>query len=187
MSRDFGHTRNSYSGPPSICTPFRCAVSLTKMGLWWVICSPSESQAMATHETRFQVVKGISFRESYKRYFRGREWFLAWGFITCIVDAGEVCVHSEEFVRAWHANRLRIEEERRVKQKHNGVSIELCMYNVRILVPVIDIDPHLRRNVSKGSTVQPETCCLPFGKYLIPLEYFLLSMYCIFSPAARIF
>ena len=99
----------------------RC--QLDEDGFVWVICSPSESRAMATHETRFQVVKSISFRDSYKRYFRGREWFLARGFITCIVDAGEVCVHSEEFGRAWHANRLRIEEERRESKNTTGYQL----------------------------------------------------------------
>ena len=40
--------------------------------------------------------------------------------------------------------------ETELMQKHGGVSIEFGMYDIRVFMPVIDVDPHLDEKSQRG-------------------------------------
>lgn len=58
--------------------------------------------------------------------------------------------------------------------------IEFRMNDLRVFVPVIDIDQHLRVYISKEID-QMGLDYKPSGKYSIQLGYYLQSKYCTFS------
>lgn len=64
-----------------------------------------------------------------------------------------------------------------------GYLVELRMYDIRILVPIFDIDPHLQDSVS--STHNDYLRDSPFEKYSIRQEYCPQSMYYTFSQAEQ--